>query len=88
MKNKMGGAAVAVAAAGLFLSGCASTGQSGGDMSMADSSSVHCNGVNSCKGKTACKSANNDCKGKNSCKGHGWLKTSKTDCEAKGGTVM
>ncbi len=45
-------------------------------------------GINSCKGKSACKTANNACKGQNSCKGQGFLLTkSAKSCKAKGGTV-
>lgn len=47
-----------------------------------DAASVHCAGVNSCKGTSECKSANNSCKGMNSCKGQGWVSLSKTACEA------
>jgi len=86
MKKQLRGAAIATAAAGLFLSGCATNGGQG-MMSASESGDVHCMGVNGCKGKTACKSAKNDCKGKNSCKGQGWLKTSKTECGEKGGTI-
>lgn len=49
---------------------------------------IHCGGVNSCKGQTACRSANNSCKGQNNCKGEGWLYLTKEDCEAKGGAVL
>ena len=85
VKTKMASVALATAAAGLFLSGCAS---SGGSMKTA-SAEVHCAGVNSCKGQTACKSANNNCKGQNNCKGHGWLpKASKAECESAGGEVI
>lgn len=87
MKKQIKGAAIATAAAGLFLSGCATNGSSG-SMSMAEAGDVHCMGINGCKGKTSCKSAKNDCKGKNSCKGKGWLKTSKADCTDKGGSVI
>lgn len=86
MRKQFKGAAIATAAAGLFLSGCATNGGMG-SMGMAESGDVHCMGINGCKGKTACKSAKNDCKGKNSCKGQGWLKTTKSECDEKGGTV-
>jgi hypothetical protein len=47
-----------------------------------------CMGINSCKGQSACKSANNACKGQNSCKGQGWLPAkSEAACVSKGGTV-
>jgi hypothetical protein len=48
---------------------------------------VKCVGANSCKGQSACKSAQNDCKGKNACKGQGFVQTSAQDCKDKGGTV-
>lgn len=49
---------------------------------------VRCAGVNSCKGKGACKSAKNGCKGHNSCKGKGWIYTTPKECKAKGGKVI
>jgi hypothetical protein len=50
--------------------------------------SVKCIGGNSCKGQSACQSANNSCKGQNSCKGKGWVTTSSAqECTAKGGHV-
>jgi len=82
--KKISGAALAVAAAGLVLAGCASNMDSG-TMSTAQ---VHCAGVNSCKGQTSCKSASNDCKGKNSCKGKGWLPMKAEECKDKGGNVI
>lgn len=32
-----------------------------------------CFGVNACKGKSSCKTANNGCKGQNACKGKGFI---------------
>ena len=54
-------------------------------VSAADSDKVQCQGVNSCKGKSACHGANNACAGQNSCKGKGWIQTTEKDCKAKGG---
>ena len=82
--KKLTGAALATAAAGLLLSGCAAMGGSSSDSMEAG---VHCYGVNGCKGQTNCKSANNNCKGQNSCKGKGWLNMSKDECETKGGEI-
>ncbi|MBA3537935.1 MAG: hypothetical protein H0T84_15245 [Tatlockia sp.] len=48
---------------------------------------VICAGVNSCKGKSACKTATNACKGQNSCKGKGVVKTTKKRCLKKGGKI-
>ncbi len=55
----------------------------------ADDMSVHCAGINSCKGTSDCKTAKNECKGMNSCKGMGWnRKASATECVAAGGSVV
>lgn len=48
---------------------------------------VHCFGVNACKGQAACKSESNSCKGQNACKGQGWITTSADQCEDWGGTA-
>jgi hypothetical protein len=48
----------------------------------ADDGTVHCTGVNACKGQSACKSAKNSCKGMNACKGQGFLEMSKQECTA------
>jgi hypothetical protein len=54
----------------------------------ADDMTVHCAGINSCKGTSDCKTAKNECKGMNSCKGMGWnAKASAKECMAAGGTV-
>lgn len=82
--KKLTGAAIATAAAGLILSGCESM-PGGGDA--AKEASVHCHGINACKGTTACKTAGNACKGQNSCKGTGWLPMSKSECDSKGGST-
>ena len=47
--------------------------------------SVHCYGVNSCKGQSDCKSGNHSCKGQNSCKGQGFKDMSSQACTAAGG---
>jgi hypothetical protein len=69
------GVAVATAAAMLFGTGLAVAADSGTD------AKIHCSGVNSCKGQSACKSANNACKGQNSCKGKGFLEMTKAECK-------
>jgi hypothetical protein len=69
------GVAVATAAAMLFGTAFVGTAAAADD-------TVHCTGVNSCKGQSACKSASNSCKGQNSCKGKGFLELSKADCTA------
>ena len=74
------GAALAVAAAGLFLSGSVA-------VIAADTkeAKVQCAGVNSCKGKSECSSAKNGCSGQNACKGEGWMSMTEKACKEKGG---
>jgi hypothetical protein len=76
MRKNSTGVAIATAAAMLFGTGLVSTAFA------ADAATVHCHGVNACKGQSACKSAHNACKGQNSCKGKGFLEMSKADCAA------
>ena len=72
--NKLSSASLAAAAAMLFSSGLATVSVA------ADAPTMHCTGVNSCKGMSDCKSAKNSCKGMNSCKGTGFKEMSKSDC--------
>ena len=76
------GAALAVAAAGLFLSGTATV-----VAADAKEAKVQCAGVNACKGKSECASAKNGCSGQNACKGQGWLKMTEKQCLDKDGKV-
>ena len=48
---------------------------------------VRCHGVNTCKGRGACATANNQCAGQNSCKGQGVLEMSRGACESAGGSA-
>ena len=79
--TKVSSAAMAAAAAILFSSGFATV------SAAADAATVHCGGVNSCKGTSECKSAKNSCKGMNSCKGQGWVSKTKAECTDAKGTV-
>jgi hypothetical protein len=72
---KASGAAIATAAAVLFSTLPVSSVN-------AQEAKVHCEGVNACKGQSACKTANNSCKGQNACKGHGFLELTQKECEA------
>jgi uncharacterized membrane protein len=81
MRKNTTGVALATAAAMLFGTALTST-ASAADAPKADAAKIHCTGVNSCKGQSACKSANNACKGQNSCKGKGFLEMTKADCDA------
>lgn len=79
------GLMLATAAAALFASGASLATQH--DKAGAEAT-VHCSGVNACKGKSECKTATNSCKGQNKCAGQGWMSMTKADCEAKGGKVV
>ena len=81
-KKTLSSAAIAVAAAGLFLSGTVSA-----IAAEPKEAEVQCAGVNSCKGKSECSSAKNGCSGKNACKGQGWMSMSEKRCLEKGGKV-
>ena len=72
--KKTPGVAIATAAAMLFGTGLV------GSAFAANEGKIHCLGVNSCKGQSACKSANNACKGQNSCKGKGFLEMTAQQC--------
>jgi len=75
------GTLIAAAVAGMFMSATPL-------LAAPKEGKVHCQGVNACKGKGGCKSADNACKGQNGCKGKGWKEMSEKDCKAKGGTVL
>ncbi len=49
--------------------------------------SVHCYGVNTCKGTSDCKSGKHDCKGMNDCKGQGFKELTKGACKKAGGSL-
>jgi len=75
MKTLSTGAAVAAAAAMLFGSVAVAPAH-------AEGAKVKCEGVNSCKGTSACATAKNACQGHNSCKGTGYLLMTKAECDA------
>ena len=78
------GSLIAAAAVAMALSGAANsatTSLSAGDV-------VHSAGINSCKGTSACATAENQCKGQNSCKGHGFLSVKASECFVKGGKII
>jgi hypothetical protein len=79
--KRVSGAALAVAAAGLFLGGAAAT------VSAAGTAQIHCVGVNACKGQSDCKTANSSCKGHNECKGQGFVAMTEKECTAVGGKI-
>ena len=78
----LSGAAIAAAAAGLFMS------QAAMPTAAAENAKVNCAGVNSCKGKSECAGANNGCAGQNECTGQGWIRMRADECKARGGKVV
>ena len=76
----LSGAALAVAAAQLFMTDTAPA--TAADQKEAK---IQCTGANACKGKSECSSARNGCSGQNACKGQGWVSMSEKQCLAKGG---
>lgn len=84
--GKKNGLLIASAAAALVIAGTVAanasshTEKQGGDK-------VMCEGVNECKGKGTCATAQNSCAGENACKGKGALSMTKEECEKKGGKV-
>ena len=70
--RRLVGAAVATAAAMLFVTG-------GGAATAADNAGtvkVKCYGANACKGQAECKTSMNECKG------HGFLEMTQAECDA------
>lgn len=54
---------------------------------VAKDDTVHCYGVNACKGEADCKTAAHECKGMNSCKGQGFKAMKAGQCLTRGGTI-
>ena len=78
--NQKSGAKIAMTAAALLVTGTLAT-----SVMAAGGTTGKCFGVNGCKGKGACKTAQNDCKGHNACKGKGWVSMTDAECaEASG----
>lgn len=84
------GAGFAATAALLALSTMASAapapaGSTGAAVGKSDT--VHCYGVNSCKGTADCATANNECKALNACKGQGFMALEAGECLSKDGMI-
>lgn len=71
-------AALASAAAALFVAGISAPATAAHHES---DEKVKCEGVNSCKGESACKTLFSDCAGHNDCKGKGFVMLSAEECE-------
>jgi hypothetical protein len=81
--NRRNGALLAATAAALFVAMPTVVGAA--DAAEPAESTGHCVGANSCKGQSACATANSSCKGQNSCKGSGFTVTTKAECDTAGG---
>ncbi|KAF1022704.1 MAG: hypothetical protein GAK37_03334 [Pseudomonas sp.] len=80
IKSAAASAALALAAATMF-AGVVTQAQ-------AADTSVHCYGINACKGQNDCKTKDHACKGQGSCKGQGFKVQASADaCTKAGGTV-
>ena len=67
--NRIVGAALAMAAAVLFIAG---TGVGTAETTTPNVVKSKCYGGNACKGQSECKTTTNACKGQNACKGEGF----------------
>jgi hypothetical protein len=76
--NSKSGAAIAAAAATLFLAGMTMS-------TVAQAADGHCVGANACKGQSACKGGKSPGPGANACKGQGVASMSKEECAAAKG---
>ncbi len=56
-------------------------------MAVSAQDTVHCYGVNSCKGQSDCKTSAHACKGMNECKGQGFKALKAGQCLAKSGVI-
>lgn len=84
------GVSIASAAAMFALSSLASAataprGSSGAALGAGDT--VHCYGVNSCKGTGDCSTTEHSCRGMNECKGHGFKAMTASACLAGKGVI-
>ena len=82
---QLASAAAALAFSAVAIAANAPAGSSG--KAVAASDTVHCYGVNSCKGQADCKTSEHACKGQGSCKGQGFKAVSATQCLKDSGTI-
>ena len=78
-------AAALFAIASLANAATSPTGSTGAAVGARDT--VHCYGVNSCKGHADCKTTAHECKGMNSCRGQGFNNLAAGMCLRRGGTI-
>jgi uncharacterized membrane protein len=90
-KRQMFGSMIAMAAAGMLVANASLADDKKAEAKKEAKKTVKCMGVNECKGKGGCASADgkNACAGKNECKGKGVSMTATdADCTKAGGTVV
>ncbi len=79
----LSGAALATAAAALF----ATTALIAAPAAQAEEAIVKCHGVNACRERGNCGSADHKCKGQNACKGKSFVPVTKAICDQLGGVT-
>ena len=90
MSQKKTTMSIAAAAATLAVSSfafAADTPEGAKGPAVAAGDKVHCYGLNSCKGKSDCKTLLSSCKAKNSCEGKGFKAVKAKKCLEKGGII-
>ena len=87
-ETKLTRISLAAATATLLLAGCSSASDVASGNAVAAAAKVKCGGINSCQGKSSCKTATSSCKGQNNCKGQGWITTTKSECKSQGGNII
>ena len=87
MKTTIKGVALASAVAAMFATAAQAKDAKAPAKEKA-SKTVHCGGINACKGQSACMTKDSSCAGMNACKGQGWVKASEADCKKQGGKVL
>lgn len=88
MNIRIAAIAAAAAAAALSTASIAAdppAGSNGKAVGRADT--VHCYGVNTCRGTADCRTTAHDCRGMNDCAGHGFKAMTAEACLTGGGTI-
>ncbi len=84
-RRAMTGAALSVAAAGIFYGMYKSVETFA---PVAEEGTIACWGINSCKGQSACTTAFNACTAQNECRGRGFVNVSEKECYVHGGVPL
>ena len=84
MTNIRNGLSFAATAALIALSATATPAMA---QSRGAAATVHCYGVNTCRGTSACRTAANECRGQNTCRGQGFTELTARQCRAQNGSL-